>query len=128
MNALLDIDRQLVTNPELWQVYGVDVAALPDDSIHPDREAGRRLAFIWYHLNLYELVFFEFHGDPVAPLDRDDRLFRDSWDGYVRSFLARSAEARELIAVDESMGLLNRDFVEYLRGCVKSVQSGPQKA
>jgi hypothetical protein len=123
MTALLDIDRQLITNPQLWRVYGVDFSASPGTGASaPDLEAGRRLAFIWYHLNLYELVFSEFHAHRVAPLDRDEREFWVSWDKYIRLFLDRSAEARELVASDESMKLLNQNFVEYVRGCVKSSQ------
>jgi hypothetical protein len=121
MTALLDIDKQLIANPQLWQVYGVDVPPLPQPAVVPEHEAGRRLAFIWYHFNLYELVFSEFHASRVMALDRDERLFWDSWDGYIRSFLIKSAEARALVASDDSMKLLNRDFVEYMRGCARSV-------
>jgi hypothetical protein len=51
-------------------------------------------------------------------LDYDDRKFWESWDRYIRSFVANSAEARTVIGNDESMKLLNKDFVEYLRGCL----------
>lgn len=122
MTALLDIDKQLVANPQLWQVYGISVpCASPLDAVVPEHEAGRRLAFIWYHFNLYELVFSEFHANRVVALDRDERLFWESWDGYIRSFLTQSAEARALVASNDSMKLLSRDFVDYMRGCARSV-------
>lgn len=123
MTALLEIDKQLVANPQLWQVYGVEVPPqVQSGAVAVEHEAGRRLAFIWYHFNLYELVFSEFHANRVVSLDRDERMFWDSWDRYVRSFLAKSAEARALVASDDSMRLLNRDFVEYMRGCVGGLQ------
>jgi hypothetical protein len=119
MTALFDINRQLIANPQLWAVYGTIVAPTQSTAAGQEQEAGRRLAFIWYHLNLYEMVYAEFQLNRLTTLDYDDRKFWESWDRYVRSFLSNSAEARAVVANDDSMKLLNRDFVEYLRGCLR---------
>ena len=118
MTALFDINRQLITHPQLWAVYGEATSSRQNAAAGQDLEAGRRIAFIWYHLNLYETVYAEFYVQRLARLDDEDRKFWESWDGYVRSFLASSVEARAIVANDASMKLLNRDFVKYLRGCL----------
>ena len=119
MTALFDINRQLIANPQLWAVYGTAIPS-PQSPTGLDQEALRRLAFIWYHLNLYEMVYAEYPLHRLAPLDYDDRKFWESWDAYIRSFLASSAEARAVVENDAGMKLLNRDFVQYLRGCLQA--------
>ena len=115
MNALLDINRQLITYPQLWSTYDGTAAAgdLPE-------EIARRRGFIWYHLNLFETVYAEFKQHRLEPLDYEDTAFWESWDVFIRSFLDKSPEARELVENDGSMKLLNNEFTGYLRKCLES--------
>ena len=113
MNALLDINRLLVTYPELWSTYDGTAKAsdLPE-------EVARRRGFIWYHLNLFETVYAAFQQHRLEPLDDEERAFWDSWDVFIRSFLVQSSEARALVKSNDSMKFLNKEFTDYLRGCL----------
>jgi hypothetical protein len=114
MNALLDVNRQLVDYPQLWSTYDGFAAAndLP-------LEINRRRGFIWYHLNLFETVYAEFKLHRLEPLDHEETDFWTSWDRYIRSFLDKSPEARAIVENDESMKLLNAKFTGYLRECLR---------
>jgi len=111
MNALLNINREIVGHPELWAVY--------DPRWRPaghelQTEAVRRRAFIWYHINLFELFYTDYHQYRLGPPDSADRQHWDAWDNYIRSFLEASPEAQAIVRDKASMALLNRDFRNYL--------------
>ena len=111
MSALFDLNRQLIAHPTLWATY--DSAAIePADG---PLEAIRRRAFIWYHLNVFEVVRADYTTHRLTRLNRADQLCWESWDNFISYLLKSSPEARELVTSDESMALLRRDFVTYLR-------------
>jgi hypothetical protein len=112
MNALFDINRQMIAQPQLWAVW--DAQAIGPDFRDTPLEACRRRAFLWYHLNLFETVWADYHTHNIRKASETDRRYWRSWDRTIQSFLAGSAEARELIENPGAMSLLNEDFVEYL--------------
>ena len=119
MNALFDLNRQVLTRPELWAVYDPGLlTSIPDTPL----EAVRRRAFIWFHLNVFEVVHADYFTHRITPLDHTDELCWRSWDNFVSNLLNSSAEARAIVESDDSMALLNRQFVEYLRGKIPARQ------
>jgi hypothetical protein len=113
MNALLNLNREIVAHPELWSVY--------EEQWQPGAhatETARRRAFIWYHFNLFELFYTDYHQQRNDAPDSDTRQYWDAWDEYIRTFLEGSAEARAIVGNPKSMALLHRDFRTYLTGCL----------
>lgn len=115
MNALLNLNREIVGHPELWSVY--DEKWQPGAYDSPT-DTARRRAFIWYHLNLFELFYTDYHQQRNDAPDSDARQYWDAWDRYIRSFLKGSAEARAIVGNSDSMALLHGDFRAYLIGCL----------
>lgn len=111
MTALFDLNRQVITHPQLWAAY--DPKSIP--SSQDPIEAIRRRAFIWYHLNVFEVVYADYSTHRLTPLSRVDRLCWESWDNFISNVLQVSREARAIVASDDSMRLLNSEFVTYLR-------------
>jgi hypothetical protein len=112
MNALFDLNRQLIAQPELWAVYDPDMLT---PAAKTPLEQVRRRAFIWYHLNVFEVVHADYSTNRIASLNQVDQLYWKSWDNFVSYLLRSSAEAREIVTSDEGMAMLNSDFVAYLR-------------
>ena len=112
MNALFDLNRQIIAHPQLWAVY--EPAAIVPSSQEP-LEAVRRRAFIWYHLNVFELVHADYFTHRLTKLSKVDRVCWESWDNFISHVLKVSDEARTIVASDDSMRLLNSEFVAYLR-------------
>lgn len=110
MNALFDIDRQLLSNPHLWAVY--DNHPLASTKSSDPIEAARREAFIYLHLNLFETVFNDYRSLRVP--DKNDLAFWASWDSWIRLFFAGSQDARELFASARVQEIFHSDFVEYV--------------
>jgi hypothetical protein len=111
MNALLNLNREIMSHPELWAVY--------DPHWRPDKydtveEKARRRAFIGYHLNLFELFYADYHQQRRDTTDSDAHEHWNAWDRYVRWFLSASGEAREIVNDQDAMALLHREFREYL--------------
>ena len=86
-----------------------------------DREVYRRRSFLWYHFNLYETVWADFHTHHARKLTKTDQAYWRSWDRYVQTFLSGSAEAREMVTDPQAMSLLNEEFVLYLRHTLSAV-------
>ena len=112
MNALFDLNRQAIANPDLWSVYD---AVLVPASNEPLKTA-QRLAFVWYHLNLFEVVHADYTSHRLIPRDRVDELHWESLQNFMSTFLAGSEEAQRIVKTDGSARLLNRAFVDFLRG------------
>lgn len=122
MNALLNLNREMVGHPELWSVY--DARWRPGE-YESEMETARRRAFIWYHLNLFELFYTDYHVQRNDVPDSDSREHWEAWDRYIRSFLDGSAEARAIVSDQKAMALVHREFRDYLIGCLpKTIGSG----
>src|SRR5579862_4328948 len=90
MSVLFDIDKQLIANPKLWRIYD-KYPKQEDKSPGTDEsdEAGRRRAFIFYHINLFEIIFNDYHNVPLH-LNKADRQFSASWNTYMKHFFTHS--------------------------------------
>lgn len=125
MNALFDLNRQAIVNPRLWAAYDPTfAAALAADPL----EKARLQAFIWYHLNLFEIVHADYVTHRLTPLDAIDKQHWESFDNFITSFLQGSPEAQGIVNSPRSASLLNKSFVEYLRKKLPPQQAVPVSA
>ena len=125
MNALFDLNRQAVLNPRLWAVYDpVFAAAMAADPL----EKARLQAFIWYHLNLFEIVHADYVTHRLTPLDAIDKQHWKSFDNFITSFLKESPEAQIIVNSERSASLLNESFIKYLREKLPVQQAVPVSA
>jgi hypothetical protein len=120
MNALFDIDRQLLNRPDLWAIYDDHYMAASKSAAVEDR--ARREAFLYYHLNLFETVFNDYNGS-LTLNDRDQR-FWESWQAWIVDFFRSSSEARTLFQKDIAQGIFHRQFVDHVNAIIGSLEAG----
>ncbi|MEN3327892.1 MAG: hypothetical protein V7638_2699 [Acidobacteriota bacterium] len=120
MNALFDIDRQLIARPELWAIYDNHYMA---SALSIDAEAkARREAFIYLHLNLFETVYSDYNK--TLNLTRHDTEVWRSWERWMRQFFTGSSEARAVFTKEMSQDIFASDFVGYINKIIeKSISS-----
>jgi hypothetical protein len=123
MNALFDLDRQLITRPELWAIF--DNHELATKRAEDAESRGRREAFIYYHLNLFETVFNNYNN--MLSRTRIDEQYWQSWDAWIRYFLVESREARELFTKPLPQRIFFRGFVDYANGIIADWASRAQR-
>lgn len=90
MSALFDINKQLISYPQLHAIY-------TDSGVPSDLEATRRTAFIWYHLNLFETVFAHYNHYRIVPLDDVETGYWNSWQEFMRSFVLNASEVKAFV-------------------------------
>ncbi|HWN09161.1 MAG TPA: hypothetical protein VNO50_07845 [Pyrinomonadaceae bacterium] len=89
---LIDVDKTLVENPQLWAIYD----AYPASGALTDIEKGRLRAFAYMLLNVFECVF-AFYGDSPRLTKAENESF-EAWKGFLKNTLQDSSFARELLA------------------------------
>lgn len=115
MNALFDIDRQLISRPELWAIYDNHYMA---SELLDDAEAkARREAFIYLHLNLFETVYSDYNKI-LRPTKHDMEVWQ-SWDRWMRLFFTGSSEARALFTKEVSQKIFAGDFVVFVNKIIE---------
>ena len=121
MNALFDIDRQLITLPELWAIYDSHEMATSRSS---DAAAkGRREAFLYLHLNLFETVYVDYNK--ILRPTRHDREFWQSWDAWMNQFFKGSSEARALFTKPMAQTVFSEAFVAYINSILRTIAAEP---
>jgi hypothetical protein len=124
MNAVFDIDRQMVNHPGLWAIYdGHDVAKGRDTS---PIESGRRQAFMYFHFNLFETVFNDYHR-VLRWLPRDEQHWQ-SWHNWIRGFFRASSDARAEFLRAADAGIFIQDFIQYARPIVDELEKASQSS
>src|ERR1051325_3165248 len=104
MNALLNLNREMVGHPELWAVYDQNWQPHGHDS--PIEIALRRV-FIWYHLNLFELFYTDYQLQRQDSRDPAADEHWKAWDTFIRSFLKGCVEAQTIVKDKSAMALLH---------------------
>jgi hypothetical protein len=117
MTALFDLNRQVLERPELWKVYEPTTPLDTKEEI----DAVRRRAFVWYHINVFEIVYADYHSHRFFARNKVDRLYWESWNTFIGQVLRMNPEARAIVGSAESMSLLNKEFADYLRGKVEGL-------
>jgi len=117
MKMLFDVGQILVTTPDLWTVYDVHSRTLPRDS-SPLGDA-RRAAFIYQHLNVFDLVWDYYNN--LIKRNRVDEDYWKSWNNYIRQFFHESSDARLLFANPRTQEIYSTGFVAYINRLVADV-------
>jgi hypothetical protein len=118
MNALFDIDRQLIARPELWAIY--DTHEMFANRSDAPRVKARREAFLYLHMNLFETVYVD-HNKILRP-SRPDKEFWKSWDAWIYQFFKGSSEARALITKPLAQAIFSAAFSAYINGILEKIK------
>lgn len=91
---LIEICKQLVTNPELWCIYDDEILQVkklykPDDGI----QQSRLKAFAHLHLNMFEIVLTEIPKPGVGKKSNTSNI----WYEYFQDTLSRSHMIRDVL-------------------------------
>lgn len=117
MNALFDIDRQLIDRPELWAIYDNHEMALSRSN-----EAGakaRRDAFLYLHFNLFETVYVDYNKI-LQPTQHDNEFWK-SWEAWMYQFFEGSSEARALFTRPMAQTIFSKAFVDYINSLLQKI-------
>ena len=120
MNALFDIDRQLIALPELWAIY--DSHEMAATRSNDAASKARRDAFLYLHLNLFETVYV-YYNKILRPTPHD-KEFWQSWDTWIYQFFKGSSEARALFTRPTAQ-IFSAAFVVYINCILQKIASEP---
>lgn len=114
---LLEIDKMLIADPELWGIYDDH----PLSKVVEDEPMiqGKREAFIYYYINLFEVVF-EFYNRQIVQ-NKNDKKQWQAWVQYVEHFLKGCSQARTTIK--KSYHLYDEDQVAFYKNIIKKIES-----
>jgi hypothetical protein len=117
MKMLFDVGQILVTTPDLWTVYDTHSLTLPRD---PSALGGaRRAAFIYQHLNVFDLVWDYYNN--LIKRNRVDEDYWKAWHNYIRQFFHESSDARHLFASPRTQEIYSEGFVAYINKLIDEV-------
>ena len=91
---LLEIDKILIEDPRLWSIYD-DRPFSNDVEIHSDIFNAKKEAFIYYYLNLFDVIFEFYHRQIVQ--NRNDKKQWKAWISFMQHFLKGCSQARDTI-------------------------------
>lgn len=118
--ALLELDRVLISNPELWAIYDDHPLARQRRARSGGLAAARREAFIFSHLNIFELVHDFYHGS--IRQGKCDKRYWDAWDRYMCQFFRTSSEARAIFAQRRAQEIYADTFATYARDIIRRIE------
>lgn len=111
---LFDIRKILVDFPVLWAIY--DSHPLSAEKNTSALEVAKREAFIYQHLNIFELVF-DYYTNLIKQDDVDRACWR-AWDSSILQLFHGSSEARLLFSAAKTRDIFSEDFVSYIEDCI----------
>ena len=121
MNALFDINKQLIANPMLWTIF--DSHPLSVEKSNDPQEKARREAFIYFWLNLFESIHSDYHH--VYRKSKINRSYWEAWDRYIRSFLSQSSEAQTIARLELTQQSFGKHYTGYLGQILNEIQPQP---
>jgi hypothetical protein len=107
---VLEIDRQLLSDPHLWGLYDDGDRALPDPKFDPDAPLfqAKLRAFAYLHLNMFEVILTEASEPGLR-----GRGMAKVWLTYFHDTLSRSRLVRRVL--DEYPQLWNPKLLKLYR-------------
>lgn len=109
MNAVYDLEKQMMSNPDLWTVFDSNEFGLTPKA---DAEsAAKRTSFMFYYFNLFETAYLNHRKSGVLGIMRNQESF-ETLDRRVRNFFGHCDQARELWRRSEH--LYEKSFRAYL--------------
>jgi hypothetical protein len=111
---LLELNKELIRDPELWGVYDSHPLAQTkrDDPLHKAKLEG----FVYMKLNILQIVF-AFHSTWQATAR--DSIGDMAWHGTAVDFVNDSRLAREVILRPDSAMVYDPRFLAYLKSLIK---------
>jgi hypothetical protein len=110
IKMLFDIRKMLVDSPSLWAIY--DAHPLSAEKDLSALGVAKREAFIFQHLNVFELVFDYYNN--LIKQDDIDRAYWRAWDSSIRQLFHGSSEARLLFSAARTREIYSKDFASYI--------------
>lgn len=114
---LLEIDKMLIDDPELWGVYD-DHPLSKTENNNDAFLKGRREAFIYYYLNLFDVIFEFYHRQIIQ--NNNDKKQWQAWIQFIEHFLKGCSQARETIK--KSYHLYDVDQGEFYRNLIDKIE------
>jgi hypothetical protein len=117
IKMLFDIRKMLVDSPELWSIY--DAHPLSSEKDMSALGVAKREAFIYQHLNVFELVY-DYYEKLLPKRDKMDLEYWRAWNSSIQQLFYGSSEARRLFNAARSKDIYSQDFTSYIEQHIKS--------
>jgi hypothetical protein len=116
IKMLFDIKKMLVDSPELWAIYDSHPVSSKRDM--SALGIAKREAFIYQHLNVFELVY-DYYEKLLPKRDEVDREYWRAWKSSIQQLFHGSSEARRLFNAARSKDIYSQDFTSYIEQHIK---------
>jgi hypothetical protein len=123
MNALFDIDRQMLNNPSLWAIF--DSHPLARNKSMDAEEQAKRQAFLLFHLNLFDNIYEDYQRR--LKLRKRDREYWESWNHWIKYVMRSSSEARDLFFSCKKDGIYPEHFLMYMSTIIEGLNASDTK-
>jgi hypothetical protein len=117
--ALLELDRVLISNPELWAIYDDHPLARQRRARGGGLAAARREAFIFSHLNILSWCTT---STTARYARKCDKRYWEAWDRYICQFFRTSSEARAIFAQRRAQEIYADTFATYARDIIRRIE------
>jgi hypothetical protein len=116
IKMLFDIRKMLVDFPELWAIY--DAHPVSSERDMSALGVAKREAFIYQHLNAFELVY-DYYEKLLPKRDKVDREYWRAWNSSIQQLFYGSSEARRLFNAARSQNIYSQDFTSHIEQHIK---------
>ncbi|MFH0815814.1 MAG: hypothetical protein V1934_03240 [Methanobacteriota archaeon] len=116
---LLEVDKHLMQNPELWKTYD----KYKDDEVNLDEKGSqrRRRAFIYLHLNLFEMIFDYY--EYLSNKNKLDINYWNAWNRYIYQFFRESSEARAIFKEKVTQEIFSDSYNKYILIMIAQIEN-----
>ncbi len=126
---LLDVDKTMIAHPELWAVYDTYATNAAHFGDHQKRLEfeGKRRAFVFMMLNMFEIIFAYYRNPDPAVLFSSHRLApvesetRKTWIRYAKEFLRGSSFARDLWEIPATQEVYVKQFRAEINAIIAEI-------
>lgn len=108
----------LMEDPELWGIYDNHPLAKVENLDDTFLKA-RREAFIYYYLNLFDVIYEFYHRQIVQ--NKNDKKQWQAWIQFMEHFLKGCSQARKTI--EKSYHLYDVDQGEFYKEIIAKIES-----
>jgi hypothetical protein len=115
---LLEANKELVRDPELWGVYDDHPMAqvMRDDSAHK----AKLEAFAYMMLNIFHIVIVFIADSPEGRANDPHRAFLNAYKGTMGDFICNSSLARELLSRPDAELIYDQGFLKLMRSLTRA--------
>lgn len=114
---LLEIDKILIDDPTLWSIYDEHPVSNEADITNTIFQA-KKEAFIYYYLNLFDVIFEFYHRQIVQ--NKNDKKQWKAWIQFIKHFLKGCSQARATI--QKSYHLYDDDQGSFYKELIQKVE------